>query len=129
MTEVSFIVTNSFLNAWISEGLTEHDLKELEYEIAYFHTNQPDNSFGRGFPGDILRKTGGAIKLRFAPKDTNKGKSGSYRIIYCLVKHNRVYFLTVYKKGRQDALSDLENNQLKKLIQELHDRFGGKQNG
>lgn len=44
-----------------------------------------------------------------------KGKSGGARVIYCLVKGERIYLVMAYPKSRKDTLTNSEKNPLKQL--------------
>ena len=68
--------------------------------------------------GDIIPKTGGVRKLRFAQK--GKGKSGSFRVIYYFYdENNPVLLFTVFGKNQKINISDKEKNELYKIVQEI----------
>ena len=68
--------------------------------------------------GDIIAKTGGVRKLRFARK--GQGKSGSYRVIYYYYDlNNPIYLFTVFGKNERANISDAAKNELYKIVQEL----------
>ncbi len=68
--------------------------------------------------GDIIKKTAGARKVRFARK--SQGKSRSYRVIYYFHDtENPLYLFTVFGKGDMANISDAGRNALKTIIQLL----------
>lgn len=115
---MDFIYSDPFMKEWKKEGLTLDDRDELQNDFLDYIVHAPSNSFGRQFPGEIIQGTGGAIKWRFAPKESNKGKSGSYRTIYFVFeeKTQSAYFLTVYGKNKKASLSNEEKNGIKAFI-------------
>lgn len=64
-----FVMLPEFEKQWIKMGLTDDDLKRLQYELL-------DNPK----IGDVMQGTGGLRKVRFAFED--RGKSGSARVVY-----------------------------------------------
>lgn len=68
--------------------------------------------------GDIIPKSGGLRKIRYAIPDSNKGKRGGIRVIYYYVKDEKVYLLLVYTKAEKDNLTDSELAILKQLIKQ-----------
>ncbi|MCQ2570015.1 MAG: type II toxin-antitoxin system RelE/ParE family toxin [Limosilactobacillus sp.] len=79
----------------------------------------PDNNFGRKFPGNIIEETGGAIKYRFRPSDGQKGKSGSFRIIYFVYNGDKqeLVFLNLYAKKDKANLTKREKSVIRQLIE------------
>ncbi|MFV1974199.1 MAG: type II toxin-antitoxin system RelE/ParE family toxin [Candidatus Scalindua sp.] len=68
--------------------------------------------------GDIITKTGGVRKLRFARE--GRGKSGSYRVIYYYYNHkNPIFLFTVFGKNEKANLTDAEKLAFYKSIQIL----------
>jgi len=68
--------------------------------------------------GDLIRGTGGIRKLRHAL--TNRGKSGSARVMYIdFAKYSKTYLLTVFTKGETDNLSKAERNELCAFVEDL----------
>ncbi|MBI1302083.1 MAG: addiction module toxin RelE [Alphaproteobacteria bacterium] len=68
--------------------------------------------------GDIIPKTGGVRKLRFARE--GQGKSSSFRVIYYYYNvQNPVYMLTVFEKNEKANISDAEKQTIYKAIQVL----------
>ncbi len=99
-----FINLPEFEKAWKNIGLTDEDLRSLQYYLCRY----PDH-------GDIIQGTGGLRKLRWAIK--NKGKSGGIRVIYFdFIYFEKLNLVTAYKKGENDNLTKAERNDIKKLI-------------
>ena len=64
--------------------------------------------------GDLIVGTGGLRKIRLASQNT--GKSGGYRTIYLLVVPDKIYLVTLYKKGQKETLTQAEKNAMKKWV-------------
>ena len=68
--------------------------------------------------GDVMARTGGARKLRWAA--AGKGKSGGVRVITCfsgpLVP---VFLLTIFGKGRKINLTRAEQNELRRVLGDM----------
>jgi mRNA-degrading endonuclease RelE of RelBE toxin-antitoxin system len=74
----------------------KHDLTELKVAL-----ESGDN------PGDKLTNIGcDAYKVRIKNRDTQKGKSGGYRVLYYLKTQEHVVLLNIYAKGEHETLSD-----------------------
>jgi len=72
--------------------------------------------------GDVISKTGGVRKIRFARE--GQGKSGSYRVIYYFYDdQNPVVLFTVFGKNERSNISDAEKNALYQIIQEIKKEF------
>lgn len=68
--------------------------------------------------GDIIAKTGGVRKLRYAR--AGQGKSGSYRVIYYYYnERNPLFLLSLFGKNEKANLSEAEKVALYKGIQIL----------
>ena len=68
--------------------------------------------------GDVIAKTGGVRKLRYARK--GQGKSGSFRVVYYYYNsENPVFLFDIFGKNEKSNISDNEKNELYKIIQEL----------
>ncbi|EKB61936.1 type II toxin-antitoxin system RelE/ParE family toxin [Lactobacillus crispatus] len=113
-----FIYPDPFMRQWSKAGLSLEDREDLQHNFLDYVLKAPLNSYGNKFPGDIIQGTGGAIKWRFAPKKSNKGKSGSYRTIYFVFeeKEQCAFFLAVYGKKEKSSLTDTEKNEIKAFI-------------
>lgn len=100
----TFIQTDEFLKNWEALGLTDDDLRRLEYAI------MKDPKIGAVIPG-----TGKLRKMRFAYE--NRGKSGSTRVCYVdFLMYDTVYLITAYAKNEKENLTRAECNEIKKLI-------------
>ena len=72
--------------------------------------------------GQLIERTGGFRKVRFARLSRREGKSGGTRVIYYLLdRRDRIYLLLVYAKGVKDDLSRAEENELRKLARALEE--------
>ncbi len=68
--------------------------------------------------GDIIPKTGGVRKLRYARE--GQGKSGSFRVTYYYYSlQSPVILFSVFGKNEKANLSDAERNMLYKIVQEI----------
>lgn len=108
-----FIMLPEFEKQWIKMGLTDDDLKRLQYELL-------DNPK----IGDVMQGTGGLRKVRFAFED--RGKSGSARVVYVdFAVYEKIFLITAYPKNEKDNLSQSERNAVKKLIEHLENSLKG----
>jgi hypothetical protein len=108
-----FICTGEFDKCWTALGLDDEDLKDLQNEL-----------LGNPQAGDVIKKTGGARKIRIAAK--GHGKRGGARVIYVdILVHKKIYLLVAYPKGQKDNLSDAEKNSIALLIHALKDQLSG----
>ncbi len=58
------------------------------------------------FVGDQIPRTGYTIfKVRVRNRDSRKGKSGGYRLIYYLKTENDVVLITIYSKSEQSGIA------------------------
>ena len=102
-----FISTSIFDRGWDNLNLTDEDLRELQN----FIMRNPS-------AGDVIVKTGGAKKIRYALP--GKGKSSGVRVIFTdITNKNRIYLLLCYGKSEQDDLTDIQKKQLEKLIRTI----------
>lgn len=70
--------------------------------------------------GQVIERTGGFRKVRFARPSRREGKSGATRVIYYLLdRRDRIYLMLVYSKTVKDNLTRAEENELRKLAREL----------
>ena len=75
--------------------------------------NDPDK-------GDLIKDTGGLRKLRI--KKSDRGKSGSYRIVYFhLNARNQIFLIDLYEKGQKEDLTEAEKKIIRSLIKKLKD--------
>ena len=102
-----------FEKQWNKMGLTDDDLRRLQYELL----DDPQK-------GDVMQGTGGLRKLRFAFE--HRGKSGSSRIVYVdFAFYEKIFLITAYPKNEKDNLSQAERNSIKKLIEMLEQTLKG----
>ena len=68
--------------------------------------------------GKIIPGSGGLRKIRW--KSVGGGKRGGLRLIYFWdVPQNRIYMLLIYKKSKQDDLTQNQLKLLRHLVREL----------
>ncbi len=68
-------------------------------------------------PGDQIQGVGSTIyKVRVANTDSQRGKSGGYRVIYYLRTMNLIYLVDIYVKSERE---DISSDELRRLIQEV----------
>ena len=93
---LDFIELPQFTKRWEKLGLGDDDLSWLQALIML------DPKAGK-----VVQGTHGLRKLRFAPPDWNRGKSGSTRVIYVYFEGLGVALLSlVYGKNEADDISD-----------------------
>lgn len=74
--------------------------------------------------GDVIKGAGGFRKIRVASTRSTKGKSGSFRVIYLVVRLAGVIFLgTVYGKSEKTNLSPSESKAMAGLAEALKDQI------
>lgn len=67
--------------------------------------------------GDLIRKSGGIRKLRWA--EAGRGKRGGLRIIYYwAVSAHQIYMLYIYTKSKQEDLTPEQLKTLRRIIEE-----------
>ena len=105
---IEVVSTHSF-EAGAKKLLTEDDRRELELMLV----EDPKR-------GQVIERTGGFRKVRFARPSRREGKSGGTRVIYYFLdRRDRIYLLLVYAKGVKDNLTRAEENELRKLAKAL----------
>jgi putative transcriptional regulator len=107
MAEIVVKVTAKFVKD-TKNLLTTEDLEEL-----YDYLSENPTA------GPIIKSTGGLRKLRWSSKKSNKGKSGSLRIIYHYSNNILVIMLGVFSKSEIENISEAEKNTLKKILPKL----------
>lgn len=66
--------------------------------------------------GQVIERTGGFRKVRFARPSRREGKSGGTRVVYYYVERkDRIYLLLVYSKSVKDDLTRAEEDALRRL--------------
>jgi mRNA-degrading endonuclease RelE of RelBE toxin-antitoxin system len=67
-------------------------------------------------PGDQIQEIDREVyKVRVKNTDARRGKSGGYRILYCLQTAGDVVLVTIYSKSDQ---SDIDDAEVRRIIQE-----------
>lgn len=108
-----FIIMPEFEKQWAKMGLTDNDLKRLQYELL----ENPEI-------GAVMQETGGLRKVRFAFE--NRGKSGSARVVYVdFAVYEKIFLITAYPKNEKENLSKAEKKAIKKLIEALENSLKG----
>ena len=91
--------------------MSEEDRRELELLLL----EDPNR-------GQLIERTGGFRKVRFARPSRQEGKSGGTRVVYYFLdRWDRIYLLLVYAKGVKDDLTRAEENELRKLARALEE--------
>ena len=107
-TYVEFISTRMF-EASAKRLLSEEDRHRLEMLLLA----DPRR-------GEVVQRTGGFRKMRFARPSRREGKSGGTRVIYYFIQRNdRIYLIEVYAKGVKDDLTRAEENGLREAAKIL----------
>lgn len=88
-----FVELEGFRKDWKNLGLTDDDLKDLQNQIL----NNSATSVNLG---------GNTYKIRFSPKSSTKGKSGSDRVIFIdIVRDLKTYFIIAFSKSDEANIS------------------------
>jgi hypothetical protein len=105
---VEFVTTPMF-EASAKKLLTEEDRRELELLLV----EDPRR-------GQVIERTGGFRKLRFARPSRREGKSGGTRVIYYFIdRRDRIYLIEVYSKRVKDDLSRADEKALRTVARAL----------
>lgn len=105
-----FVETDEFVDDWRQLGLNvEADLWALQALIM----SAPE-------AGPVIRGTGGLRKLRFAPEEWGRGKSGTVRVCYAYFKeHWTVLLVMAYGKGEKETIAAGERAAIKKYLDQV----------
>ena len=107
---VQFVATPSFESS-AKKVLTEEDRRQLELTLV-----------ANPRLGQVIERTGGLRKVRFARPSRREGKSGGTRVIYYFVQRlGRIYLIEVYPKSVKDDLTRAEENALRALARILEE--------
>jgi hypothetical protein len=99
---LNFVCIEPFHRLWTKHGLTEDDLIRLENEI-----------LAAPRKGDEVSGSGGFRKIRFRREGSNKGKSGSYRVLYLYMQaYATVCLVLVFGKADKANISKADRNAL-----------------
>ena len=98
-----------FIETPIFTRLVQEILEDDEYrQLQIALIAQPDL-------GPVIQGGGGLRKMRWALP--GRGKSGGVRVIYYLIKEDRILMVFIYPKGQQDDLSDDQLKRLRRVIE------------
>lgn len=104
-----FIMMPEFDRQWKAMGLTDEDLKELQFELLNEPTKAP-----------VIKGTGGLRKVRI--NLPGRGKSGSARVAYVdFAFFETIYLITAYAKSKKETLSNRECKVIKMMIERLEE--------
>jgi hypothetical protein len=111
---LNFVCIEPFQRLWTKCGLTEDDMIRLENEI-----------LASPRKGDEISGSGGFRKIRLSREGSNRGKSGSYRILNLYVQpYATVFLVLVFGKGDKANISRADTNTLAKRAGGLRVCFG-----
>jgi hypothetical protein len=102
---VIFIETSIFTNR-ITGLLTDEEYHSFQLDLMAAPT-----------AGAVIRGGGGIRKIRFAAK--GKGKSGGIRVIYYILKEDRVFLLLAYPKNEQENLTAAQLKLLSHTVNQM----------
>lgn len=102
---IDFVEISIFTSSF-KEIATDDELTALQNELIA----QPDK-------GEIIQGTGGVRKIRIATG--TKGKSGGGRVLYFLLRPEKIYLLLAYPKGSKESITDAEKSVLKGIVKQL----------
>jgi hypothetical protein len=106
---LNFVCIEPFHRHWARLGFTEGDMIRLENEI-----------LAAPRKGDEIPGAGGFRKIRLSREGSNKGKSGSYRVIYLYVQaYATVFLVLVFGKSDNENISKADTNALAKRAGDL----------
>jgi hypothetical protein len=106
---LNFVCIEPFHRLWAKLGLTEDDKIRIENEI-----------LAAPREGDEIPGAGGFRKIRLSREGSNKGKSGSYRVIYLYVQaYSTVLLVLVFGKSDKENMSKADTNALAKRAGDL----------
>src|SRR5215213_10085082 len=111
--KATIIQFNLFASRWKRLGLDDDAVRELENLIMEKPSAAP-----------VMRGTGGARKIRFAPRKWRSGKSGAVRVIYAwFAAVETVCLITAYGKNEQGNLSAAERQTIAKLLKVIEENL------
>ncbi len=116
ITDYNFYYTDELEQLFFNLGYTREDLTKIARELVANIKNSPPT-----LKGDIIKGTGGAVKLYIAPANATKGARNEDRLIYCFLHKKDFYFLHIYPKSKQTDLTQKEIKQIAKVIKLLKD--------
>jgi hypothetical protein len=106
-----FVQLSPFSAKWDRLGLDDQDLNSLEVMLA----SRPE-------VGPVVRSTGGVRKVRFAGRDSGRGKSGAFRVYYAHIARTAVFVLvTIYAKNELSEMSEAGKRAIAVVVKEIED--------
>jgi hypothetical protein len=116
---LNFVELDQFRDDWEELGLdVENDLWELQSTIMIDPEGSP-----------VISGTDGLRKLRFAPVDWPKGKSGAVRVCYVYIKeHWLVLLVMAYGKAEKLDLTAAEKKGIKEYIHRIRQSLAKEKN-
>lgn len=104
----SFVELETFKYTWKNLGLDDEDLRYLENQI--IHNPQQWISLGSE-----------VYKIYYSPKDSNKGKNTSHRVLYInLVKKDQIYLHSAFSKADMANISKDTLENIKEVSKKLN---------
>lgn len=68
-------------------------------------------------PGDQIQGTGYTVyKVRLRNRDSRRGKSGGYRVVYYLYTPEFIYLIAIYVKSERE---DISKDEIHDLVEEV----------
>ena len=111
MTRV-FISAQIFDKRWAELGLNDENLRQLQSFL-----------MKKSNAGDIIKGTGGLIKLRWNLPNT--GKSGGVRVLYIeFIRQKKIMLVNCYSKSSKDNITDKEKAMYKEFIKKVGKELG-----
>jgi hypothetical protein len=104
-------------------GYEKNDMHRIIRQLAVYILSDPPK-----LKGDRIPQTGGAIKVRIAPRNSTKGSRSEDRLIYCFLNGRQFFFLAIYPKSAKENLSTQETQALSHVIKEIKRVFSEKGN-
>lgn len=106
-----YIITynNSLADVFSNLGYCIKDLEDLGFELIAYLNNTPPK-----LKGDIIKESGGAIKVRVSKRNSTRGNED--RLIYTILAGKYIILMDVYSKSRKKDLSKKEIKEINKLI-------------
>jgi hypothetical protein len=109
----SFLQFSAFHTNWKSLGLSDDDLRFLQWAISSDPTGPP-----------VISGTGGMRKIRFASKKSGSGKSSGVRVCYaCYPQYELIYLCAVFAKNEQANLTNAERADYKAVLKRIDERL------
>jgi hypothetical protein len=101
-----FVEIEPFPGQWARLKLTDHDLMMLQIVIC----SAPKM-------GSVIPGTGGLRKARFSTGDSDKGKSGSFRVFYVFFQEYGIVILwAIVAKNEKSDLTKAEKNAIATVL-------------